>query len=198
VADHRPFWRSWRYLPQGFLPGDTTRKGCGIMTICAICKHDLPDDNFSPGLLTKIPSARKCRPCTNAATKDYHRRNPDRRRQYDKTTLENHRVMRRANRLLKSAVEHERIEKTPCVVCGKGGDTHGHHFSYEPKDWLSVIWLCSLHHKQVHAGAIDWTTLPVTHGAFPSVARLESWPEEVWHLLSPNPRVRSSKRRKVS
>jgi predicted HNH restriction endonuclease len=39
---------------------------------------------------------------------------------------------------------------TPCAHCGSVKSIESHHHSYEPADWLDVIWLCSACHMALH------------------------------------------------
>jgi len=56
---------------------------------------------------------------------------------------------RAAHIALNNAVHAGKIEKGPCSVCGKTGRIHGHHRDYSKP--LEVVWLCALHHRQIHA-----------------------------------------------
>jgi hypothetical protein len=57
-----------------------------------------------------------------------------------------HRV--RARELLKNALEKGAIKRLACFVCGEL-KVQGHHVSYDLP--LDVVWLCKVHHKEVHA-----------------------------------------------
>ena len=46
-----------------------------------------------------------------------------------------------------TAIKHKLLIRGKCEVCGET-KTHGHHPDYSKP--LSVIWLCPLHHKQLH------------------------------------------------
>jgi hypothetical protein len=58
----------------------------------------------------------------------------------------------KAVKILDKAVKRGEIIRKPCVVCGEK-KTHGHHPDYHKP--LEVIWLCPLHHKQLHLGRIS-------------------------------------------
>jgi hypothetical protein len=47
----------------------------------------------------------------------------------------------------------------PCAVCG-AGDAVKHHPDYSKP--LEIIWLCHVHHVQVHRGVISTDGLPIT------------------------------------
>ena len=53
------------------------------------------------------------------------------------------------------------LVEQPCGVCGTMVYLEMHHFDYTRP--VEVIWLCHKHHRSVHRGEIDWTTLPI-HG----------------------------------
>lgn len=58
---------------------------------------------------------------------------------------------RKAHSLLWNAILSGTITKQPCKVCGSAKRTEAHHPDYDQP--LDVVWLCSAHHKQVHAMA---------------------------------------------
>lgn len=62
--------------------------------------------------------------------------------------LEPDRKKARAGALLHTAVKKGLVEKQPCEVCGDLR-VHGHREDYEKP--LDVIWLCPLHHAELHA-----------------------------------------------
>ncbi len=45
------------------------------------------------------------------------------------------------------------IKKEPCKICKKKYRVNGHHPDYSKP--LEVIWLCPIHHKQLHMGRIS-------------------------------------------
>ena len=49
--------------------------------------------------------------------------------------------------LLNYSVKCGKIQRLPCEVCG-AKKTHGHHKDYDKP--LEVVWLCPLHHKEIH------------------------------------------------
>lgn len=48
---------------------------------------------------------------------------------------------------LNNAVRDRRIGREPCFICGKE-DVEGHHYDYSRP--LSVSWLCTAHHAEIH------------------------------------------------
>lgn len=61
-----------------------------------------------------------------AAIKRYEAKNPEKKKAWNKVIYKRH---------------------LPCIICGKM-PTHGHHSDYTKP--LKVVYLCPLHHKQVH------------------------------------------------
>lgn len=52
----------------------------------------------------------------------------------------------KANALVNRATREGRLQKQPCFVCG--GKALAHHPDYDRP--LDVVWLCQIHHKEVH------------------------------------------------
>lgn len=78
----------------------------------------------------RISSAEK----TNARMYKYRKNNPWRHK---------------ANRLVCAALKRGDLKKLPCEVCGSPR-TQAHHDSYYPEHFLSIRWLCNLHHAAWH------------------------------------------------
>lgn len=53
----------------------------------------------------------------------------------------------RARRAVKKAVQEGRLRRFPCFTCG-AAEVEAHHPDYAQR--LSVVWLCRLHHQQLH------------------------------------------------
>lgn len=53
---------------------------------------------------------------------------------------------------MRNALKSGRLNKKPCVFCGVT-ESYAHHPDYTKK--LDVIWVCSNHHADIHAGRID-------------------------------------------
>ena len=136
----------------------------GAPMTCAKCQRDLPSDAFSPGLRDGASCRRLCRPCNCERVKAYRRARPDKVREYDRAYEQRRRDERLAKQAVRSAMRSGRLIRQPCAVCAASADVEAHHFSYAPQDWLSVIWLCPIHHKAVHSGEIDASLLPPTIG----------------------------------
>ena len=66
-----------------------------------------------------------------------------------KRWLIKHEIQRKAVYTVNNAIRDGRLIRQPCEVCGNL-KSEAHHVSYEEKDWLGVIWLCRLHHYEIH------------------------------------------------
>lgn len=62
------------------------------------------------------------------------------------TKKEKHDAVNRVN----VAIKYHRIQRQPCIICGKiEADAH-HHKGYSVEHQLDIIWLCDKHHTQEH------------------------------------------------
>lgn len=65
-------------------------------------------------------------------------------------SMTNHPERWLARQKLRSAVATGEIKKEPCKVCGSS-ETQAHHYKgYLADNWKAVLWLCRLHHSEVH------------------------------------------------
>lgn len=131
---------------------------------CHLCKKDLDESFFSLGCRTAIPSRRVCRKCNNERIKKYQAAHRDKIREYNRRYERENVAQRNAKSAVKHAVKDGSLKVRPCAVCGSTIDVEAHHFSYEPRHWLSVYWLCRVHHGGVRAGEVSLGGLPVTIG----------------------------------
>ncbi len=65
-----------------------------------------------------------------------------------KAWAERNKEKRKAHSALNNAVRDGKITKGPCSVCGTTIRVHGHHPDYLKP--LEVVWLCHLHHEDLH------------------------------------------------
>ena len=107
-----------------------------------------------------------CRRCKSVRNRKWREDNPERvrhhnriKRSYRESQRAWHKknkarvsVMTRASSAANRALRRGKIKRQPCTVCGEEAQ-HMHHFDYAKP--LEVIWLCVLHHRQVHAGIVD-------------------------------------------
>jgi len=148
--------------------------------MCHICKQDLPDDSFSPGMLASPhPSSRICRCCNSKRAREYNRKNPNKKKEYYANYEAKHKERCKARFAVICAVRYRGFKKQPCQVCGEEGGVQGHHLSYAEKDWLTVVWLCPVCHKGVHHGTVDITgiepyTAPPVMGRWGALAEVNN------------------------
>jgi hypothetical protein len=122
----------------------------------------------------------KCKVCTKRDVWMHRRDNVERIREYDRGRgALQHRVAQRvsntreyreryperyrANMKVARALRTGRLEKLPCWTCGES-DVEAHHPDYSRP--LSVVWLCAVHHKEIHLAYPDdhYYRLPVGRG----------------------------------
>jgi predicted HNH restriction endonuclease len=138
--------------------------------ICRKCNQDLPETDFSPGMLLRWPSHHFCRKCNRERCQEYIDKHPEKKRQYDADNYKKRKYQYQARDAIRSAIEYRGFEVQPCQVCRRTDDVEGHHPSYLPEEWLTVVWLCPICHKGVHRKRIDISNLP-TYTATPIQGR---------------------------
>lgn len=58
------------------------------------------------------------------------------------------RLKKNAKNAAQYAIAKGTLTRLPCEKCGRKSEAH--HDSYEKEKWLSVRWLCPVHHKEWH------------------------------------------------
>ncbi len=118
----------------------------------------------------EVWNLRCCKQCTHAAYVQRYGQRPKREKQkaasrnWKKDNPERHAALNQEYRMryperviaqnrLGYAVRSGKLTRLPCEVCGATKKVHGHHVSYEPKDWYNVRWLCFQCHKTEHEPA---------------------------------------------
>lgn len=97
-----------------------------------------------------------CRLCFNKYMREYKKKN------YNKITKihresrlriyhsdPRQRIKDRANKVVKRALDAEKIKRQPCKKCSNP-KAEAHHDSYYRKDWLKIRWLCRDCHAEWH------------------------------------------------
>ena len=80
---------------------------------------------------------------------------------YDDKFKDEHPDRVRAITAVMHAIQRSKITRPKhCSHCGKKRKVQGHHESYEPKQWLRVVWLCASCHKNLHLGNITLLNSP--------------------------------------
>ena len=107
-------------------------------------------ENFAVARLGKL--RKLCQICKREIDRKYHiefRKNNKgyKTEEYRKYRKEHPEAVK-AQRLLNYVLKTHKIKKSPCEVCGETLNIHGHHPDYSFP--LRVMWLCPLHHKEIH------------------------------------------------
>ncbi len=89
--------------------------------------------------------------------------------------IKNNKTKVNAEKILEYAITKGKIERKPCAICGEK-KTHAHHPNYSKP--LEVIFLCPVHHKEIHKAqskkylkAIATTSKIVVCSLIPVVAK---------------------------
>jgi len=103
----------------------------------------------------------KVRAYNNQYVKGKTRTNEDRRkaneykREYNKRPGVKHKCKARYNLTNSVSLGHT-VKPNTCEICGVHDNSlHGHHWSYEEVNWLSVVWCCNDCHVQIHRDIND-------------------------------------------
>jgi hypothetical protein len=139
---------------------------------CKTCNKEKSEDGFYKS------NKNKCKDCVKACVNANRQENLERIRSYDRLRgsmphrvaarkeyqatpagiasrtasairwASAHPERRASNIIVGNALRDGRLEKTPCQVCGEK-KVEGHHPDYSQP--LNVVWLCNLHHREIHA-----------------------------------------------
>lgn len=93
--------------------------------------------------------ARK-RELVNAQSREYVKRNPDKRKKSSSEWGKRNRKKRAAQGLLWYHISKGHIQRKPCEACGNP-QSQAHHYDYSKP--LDVTWLCSICHGKEHRRA---------------------------------------------
>lgn len=139
------------------------------MKQCFKCKETKPLGEFYKHRGMADGHLNKCKDCTKRDAWLHRQENIDRIREYDRgrNSLP-HRVASRtantsayrvryperykATTAVNNALKRGAITKTACWVCGEA-EVDAHHADYSRP--LDVIWLCVMHHRQIHLAYPD-------------------------------------------
>lgn len=143
-----------------------------VNMICKSCSTEKLESNFYTSNKTR------CKDCVRASVTKHRQENLERIRSYDRMRgsmphrvaaraeysktqafaqshkasaerwSQKHPERRKASHIVSNAVRDGRIKKLPCLCCGEM-KVEGHHPDYSRP--LDVVWLCTKHHKEVHA-----------------------------------------------
>lgn len=143
---------------QGFYMDTINKK------ICFKCKIEWPLIYFYKHSQMRDGHLNKCKKCAKKDALDYRHQNIERIRVYDRERSKAPNAVKRrtqatkewrkknpekykAHNVLNNAVRGKKISKQPCCICGSE-KTEAHHEDYSKP--LNVIWVCSLHHHDLH------------------------------------------------
>lgn len=134
------------------------------MRICKKCGEGKPLSDYYKHPKGKNGHDTKCKECAKKLVTAARDRNIDAVRAYDReraklphrvaANVENTRQYRAknkkrtaCNRAVAYAISKGKLSKLPCWVCGDS-QVEAHHPDYDAP--LSVVWLCAVHHKEIH------------------------------------------------
>lgn len=114
---------------------------------CYKCGEIKPLEKFTRN--RKHPTGYRffCRDCNNKQFRDGYASNPEKYRQRTRNRVTEHPNHYKAKAAVAQALKSGTLVKEPCVKCGCL-KVDAHHESYEPDQWLVVVWLCRLHHVE--------------------------------------------------
>lgn len=115
-------------------------KSGGFSTYCKDCTGARVKKNYK-----KVRKMRTVQ--MRGYAKDYFQKNKDLWKIKSKKWQTKYPEKHKAQQKLRYAVLKGKIKRKPCIVCGEP-KSHGHHPDYLKP--LDVVWLCALHHRQVH------------------------------------------------
>lgn len=136
------------------------------MKLCSKCQQFKPPTEFYRDRRGKDGLFARCKACHNRATTDWGARNPQALAAYKETyrATPNYKRLQRAAKVryrqseearqkdaarwaLNQALRSGKLTRQPCETCG-AGRAEAHHDDYSKP--LTVRWLCTKHHKQLH------------------------------------------------
>jgi len=149
------------------------------MKTCKGCDVEKPLDDFYKHPKTQDCRASKCKECAKVITRAARAKNVEYYRAYDnerandpgrvaaraayaatedgkaarirarKRWQSKHPKRKAAHDAVNSALQHKKLTKQPCFMCGCE-EVEAHHADYDRP--LDVVWLCVAHHKEIHWG----------------------------------------------
>lgn len=131
---------------------------------CRTCGQTQPLAEFYAHKMMSDGHLNHCKACVKARVKQHRADNSERVHEYERRR--NSEPARKADRRRRlkdwrarcpeknhaqqevaNAIARGRLQRQPCVKCGRQ-DSHGHHEDYSRP--LDVVWLCPLHHAERH------------------------------------------------
>lgn len=79
--------------------------------------------------------------------RNYYKENTEKMKKLKYDWMKDNMEATKAHHAVNSALKKGTLKKLPCIKC-KSENVHAHHPDYSKP--LEVIWVCPLHHKQIH------------------------------------------------
>ena len=135
---------------------------------CKKCKITKPLTSFNVRTGLKLDRAYFCKECSYQQEKDWLNRNLEHNRQYRRNYYQLHKeeirerhkkymqtylsnpeekIKNKARNTVSRAIKGGKLERLPCQKCGEL-KVQAHHEDYSKP--LEVVWLCTIHHKEIH------------------------------------------------
>jgi hypothetical protein len=181
----------------------------GSLKTCFKCGVERPISEFYKHSRMGDGHLNKCKECTKSDVRKHRAENLDKIQAYDRSRGNlPHRVAarmeyqqteayrqshkeslnryfekfpnrRKAQVIAGNAIRDGRLKRQPCLICGERGEAH--HPDYDAP--LDVVWLCTTHHKQAHALAVEITRSQGERNArVHSLVRQEHQADTHWRL----------------
>jgi len=107
------------------------------------------------GYYDRVKSKRRniCLFCKREQNREHRRKYPDKKRLENAIYRANNPEKFRAYKIIERWVGSLIPKRNKCLFCHRPAIKH--HWSYKPKDALSVYWVCWHHHSGVHLGRLS-------------------------------------------
>lgn len=129
------------------------------MKKCSYCKQTKSIEEFYRDNSRVDGRQYRCKECSlmiftrrQTHRKLWNKKHPDSIRRSVERWHDKNPIKTAALKIYRAALQKGSLKRKPCMVCGEK-KSHGHHADYSKP--LSVVWLCPLHHKEVHRGRIS-------------------------------------------
>ena len=125
------------------------------MKQCRSCGETKPLSEFYKHSKMSDGRLNHCKVCVKDRVNQHRQDNLEKVRAYDRARLQPKRskypIQYKANGAVNRALKDgDLIRPSSCSCCGKICVPDGHHWSYDEKHWLDVIWLCRSCHGKEH------------------------------------------------
>lgn len=129
--------------------------------VCSGCEVEKDIAEFSIDRVQKDGRRSKCKDCESIRTANYRTERvitDEMRKKWRQRRRKADPRKKKAQSAITTAIRSGRLShvgthKCATPGCGKDAQEY-HHWSYKPEHWLSLIPLCTSHHRQVHTGRV--------------------------------------------